>query len=1338
MSPRQPLEGSSKQEIHRQIGLLSRTLVPTPTIRSIIPVRIRSATKDDYICIGRDFIQLFEVEADARVTHIATESDFDGEIGSANVIGHFDPYESENQESNDNTDGDSNCSESPMGPQMLAFTLIGTPQLFFLTALDAEDGKVTFKGLCVPMPVFVNPPRVHGNAIAVDPYSRAVAVAIGEHKVFVCYANRTELLRSGQQRWNEGFIPVSSSQTIKEVPGTILLMDFLYPPKDDQNRIILLMIVLHDGVVRPVWVEWSNSEKVESAAIGQAPRIFLSGEMPNLLIPLKGNAAFVLATGKGLKIFENILSTSMSTTGLVLDREDPPEHYPPSSYKPLWSRWVRPRREIDYEEEDYIYLISEDGNVYYLVFEQDSPGEGAVVNPVGSLGCHVDSACAPFGKSNQGDILIVHGASSTGCVWMTECRQAPATDSEPRGGMHGFVVSSLSNWSENLDLIAKPTSRRRLPVYSRDSLFAPSGRQPYGNITELRMGLEARIGARIKGHAPFNIVSHAWILPLPEDDVFFMILSCPGQTHVLSLPHSPEHSDFDDIQTVRTVGLDMQHSTLAIAMIAGNCVFQITESAISFSRNAQDSLLVEQWPPGYKAVAAAIENEIPCAAIALRNEGRSELRLLKVDDVDDETVSVSHLGKPIQTEGEVISLAIHTTQMLTFVVAGDSNGTLHIFRVSPRNGLEPYLEHEIPQNPDHLDDLEALSVCESILVLGEQVSSDKPAELVVLCGLRGGSVYALELRVGLDASLHTNSQRHFSLGLTTVNLNSGKSHLSAFATCGDGLFSITMKDARLDAINISDVYLIEGPHYFQQDPVAAMTMVPYHETSTLSEAFIVISGDSCLVTAVSDRRQLVPNHTDVLGSPHTLIESRPLNCLVSASSYVWVRSPGIRAVRDVVQFSSGDWNCTWETDIGWKVHSMTEWSFRRTPDAARHVLIAVAVGRATPFDEVARPGSMNGNIYLLRPPAVGKEGNVQVSQSRQLQFESPVTAIATYSDTQIIVCSGKRVYFLECDVEKLRSVSFMVVVHNVRLSADSFSRFREVCHFVMHSAGIRVTTAPPHIHITTERDSTLTLQLVNSPDDTSKILRNVARGDGARQSTSHTTVDVSQDDQTFSFNLTSTLNGELVGLRVPDPSQPPSIASHDKLFTAKLFRSVMRVVEAKVRPPWKPVHKTSAVLKDDLVGITTDGTVYGFAVLDERITNRLRWVQRLCQRSPEICPFTYSTPPTTTQNGTTKPIPVILPPLGFENPSDATRWSGDMVRKLRRHRPGDMHVDGDILVRLLERDDSVEVLNSILDAEAKKEVHDPISSWVRDNLEAQKAEVKTLIAEARAAVDRWW
>lgn len=279
MGPQRPTQDPSRNKVDEQIGLLWRTLAQTPTIRSIIPARIRSPAKDDFLCIGRDFIHLYEIESGAHVTHIATKSDFDGEIGSANVFGRFDPYESELREYPDDTHSCSGSSEGPMGPQMLAFTLIETQQLFFLTASGAEDDGDIFKVLCVPMPMFVNPPQLRSNAIAVDPYSRALAVAIGEHQVFVCYVNEPDSLSSGQQKWDDGFVPVSSSQTIKCVPGRILLMDFLYPPKDDPGRLILLMIVLDKQIIKPVWVEWSSSDAVKSAEVTPGHKILLCKQL---------------------------------------------------------------------------------------------------------------------------------------------------------------------------------------------------------------------------------------------------------------------------------------------------------------------------------------------------------------------------------------------------------------------------------------------------------------------------------------------------------------------------------------------------------------------------------------------------------------------------------------------------------------------------------------------------------------------------------------------------------------------------------------------------------------------------------------------------------------------------------------------------------------------------------------------------------------------------------------------------------------------------------------------------------------------------------------------------
>jgi hypothetical protein len=433
MSPQTPIHHVRQQDVVERIGLLSKTLVPTPAVRQVIPVRIRSPTNDDYVCVGKDFIQLFEIDAEARTTLVATKSDFDAEIRSANFIGYFDTYKNEFKDTSNGPEKSIDPLDPLMGPQMLTFTLVGIAKLFFLTAAESDDGEITFKVSCVPTHNFGRPPRMYGNALAVDPRSRALAVATGENQVEICYANQAKRLSTGQQKWETGFIPVSNSRIIK-LQGSILLMDFLFPSQLDPDRVVLLMIVLHDERVRPAWVEWSSSDEVESADLKLGQRLLpskccsisdqtvsltnIGGELPNLLIPLKGNAAFAIATQRGLLICQNILTTSIMTYRQIVNRAATPTNYPAASYRPLWACWTRPRRGSDYDqEEDYIYLVSEDGLVYYLVFDQDAPAEGLLINHVGSLNCHVSTACAPFGKSDRDDILIAHGEFSEGCIW---------------------------------------------------------------------------------------------------------------------------------------------------------------------------------------------------------------------------------------------------------------------------------------------------------------------------------------------------------------------------------------------------------------------------------------------------------------------------------------------------------------------------------------------------------------------------------------------------------------------------------------------------------------------------------------------------------------------------------------------------------------------------------------------------------------------------------------------------------------------------------------------------------------------------------------------------------
>ena len=108
-------------------------------------------------------------------------------------------------------------------------------------------------------------------------------------------------------------------------------------------------------------------------------------------------------------------------------------------------------------------------------------------------GCHVGSAFASLGDSRDPDILAVAGDMSSGRIqsignWFTPIRVSVLSRYD---AMQMTLTETIPNWASVTDMVvsALPGKSQR----SRGGVFVTSCRQPYGAITELRRGLEARL-----------------------------------------------------------------------------------------------------------------------------------------------------------------------------------------------------------------------------------------------------------------------------------------------------------------------------------------------------------------------------------------------------------------------------------------------------------------------------------------------------------------------------------------------------------------------------------------------------------------------------------------------------------------------------------------------------------------------------------------------------------------------------------------------------------------------------------------------------------------------------
>ena len=132
--------------------------------------------------------------------------------------------------------------------------------------------------------------------------------------------------------------------------------------------------------------------------------------------------------------------------------------------------------------------------------------------------------------------------------------------------------------------------------------------------------------------------------------------------------------------------------------------------------------------------------------------------------------------------------------------------------------------------------------------------------------------------------------------------------------------------------------------------------------------------------------------------------------------------------------------------------------------------------------------------------------------------------------------------------------------------------------------------------------------------------------------------------------------------------QPPGTRLNNStttLFEAKLPVSIIRFQRGLIKPSWRRVPSTEPTT---ILGCSTDGSFYQFEIINEPKWRLLRFIQNMAERNGDICPFTY-----------------------------LDRRRRHIEPSTRRHHY--MHVDGDILVRLLERGqpDSETLLTAMLD-----------------------------------------
>lgn len=1099
------------------------------------------------------------------------------------------------------------------------------------------------------------------------------------------------------------------------VDGVILRMEFLYPPNKDPHYIILLLVVLNDKRTYFVRYEWDYSKELRGIEYMGSHPVHRTQRMPLLLIPFTTSPGFMLVCEDCIALFNNVLSGY----GLPrIDRmrpRDPPEEPGSSRRSPLWTQWARPIRRDDWQvENEVIYLCREDGLVRLVEFHNGEIHFQTQVQ-VGKLEVNVDTAFASLENDNQHiyphdqeshDLLVAGGNMGDGGLFMFI-----ATEDAKRH-------QSITSWAPIIDFttanIGHPI-RQNLHGSSIDSgrsggrerVFASVGRgSRHGGMCELRYGIQALSSAKIDIQ-PLGVAGIVGMWILPHFTGTLILLTDPIRSHLLWLSdRDGEVREVSDKAANDELGLDLRIRTIAAGSTREGVLIQITERSIYIKLLQRDLSLIKNQEDKNQIIAACVHGGISAMLTAVRKDTEVYLNLEAVS-VNETGISVTVVGNPesLPCEPSCISLQAIGFQLYAFV--GLLTGSIKIFRCDVKRGLISLTAYEFDGE---------FAVCDSVVMISKTQEKTDDTELLVLCGLRNGSLEIFQLVLRSDSGQYSTSPsehggsktkafeatcdfRHcetLSFGSTSVVVRpdmaswSMQSNLCcrALLVCGDNFCRLeySTNQGKPKSAMVNSVWLTDHDEpSFQQAPITVVAQPDPWNLQNLSSGSLFCIEKFNLHFAELDTSaipQALPRRFFIGGTPSRIIYSSCVNRLVVGFSKTIVRTarringhertrnrrllyPTLAFIDPCAALTTED-KAVEPSDVDGEA-AYQEFASERTLKIRSHCIGKSGERILGLLDWYLREDETLNHLLVVNTLRARNSGGkptgqillYHLSQDRDGEV-TPVLKTAIKRDEPVYAVAAF-------------GASSLVYCTGLQIVLQPLSiperRWQQAKAYALPCQGRSISVHEPFVYITTTKDSLLVFR-VDGDTITPQLSDEVARnGLHHLLIPEHSLVMVSDEADIVS------------GLW-----QPPGTRLNNStttLFEAKLPVSIIRFHKGSIKPSWRRGPSTEPTT---ILGCSTDGSFYQFEIINEATWRLLRFIQNMAERNGDICPFTYH-----------------------------DRRKRHIEPSTRRHHF--MHVDGDTLVRLLERGqpDSETLLKAMLDQDPQpaQRLHDFDTAAIR-------------------------
>ncbi|KAE8147869.1 mono-functional DNA-alkylating methyl methanesulfonate N-term-domain-containing protein [Aspergillus avenaceus] len=792
---------------------------------------------------------------------------------------------------------------------------------------------------------------------------------------------------------------------------------------------------------------------------------------------------------------------------------------------------------------------------------------------------------------------------------------------------HPRCVQKSMNWAPVTDsvVVKSPAQQSQLSAnVTSDRLFVCSTSSfARGAIVELRHGIEAQIGLVISLEE-LSSTRDIWTVPNNLNGGVFLLTSDPISSLLLDLPaeFGEEISAIDEAES----GLDFGSPTLAAGCTDLGIFIQVTDKAIHLGTSAESWPTSHfEYPLGQNITAAAVNTPASLVVVAVRDQQGVYLHLKKLA-MSNDRLEISDVGEPIMVDFEPVCVTIETFDFGSLIFVGAGNGKVFVYSIDGAVTL-------LSENLVDVENGEDISKAVDSVAVVNKVTEGSLMKLVLLCGLRSGILVPFQLTLGFtNASLaiimtQANPQR---LGNTSIRLQSRGD--IALMTCGQDFWQISCTyDGELPDCTLQRVWITDqnNPAYHPKNIFCfSLSRLMSSDSNGLSNLLFCIADGQLMICTLQRDEKTVPRRIELPGSATKLTYSYHLRSLIVAYSkteYDTDTDPIRRFTRSYIEFVDPD-----------SQQSICD-SFETSEDDIR------------PWRPHGSAGEKISCILEWTPKKDGEEYHfIVIGTARKNQPERGrvifLQASRVPSDPSQIECTVKYVHKFEGPVYSIAPYSaFTLMVstgHEIVPLEPKFSQTKwlRAARYSVLSPAVSMSSHEPYLYLSTSRES---LMVIKASDEKLTLhAYDRQKHDGL----SH--IHIGGEMQ---LTLTSSRGGR-VSLLTEN-----GVTEKDKMIPVALCEAHLSSSVARLSLG----TRRSSVPADSLTfyGVAMNGTVYRFLTLGGKEWRLLRLLQNLSVRDPTICPFT---PKRKRQRN----------PAGNES---------------LEFQPSQMHIDGDILSRLLTR-----------------------------------------------------